>query len=72
MRSFDEDTRYFKELSKLKVKCKRCGHTQTLFKDKVICDWCKYYIYKDKKLEFVERLKQELKNEELLWKTVNE
>lgn len=54
---FNEDTKYFNEVSKLKVKCK-CGHTQTLFTDKAICDWCKNYIYRDKKQEFKDKMKQ--------------
>lgn len=46
--SYKEDTKYFAELKKLKVKCK-CGHMQTVFKDKTICDLCGTLVYRDKK-----------------------
>ena len=41
-----------------KIKCK-CGHTQLLGnQDRVICDWCKHWIYKDKRTEFKHKLKE--------------
>lgn len=46
-------------------KCGKCGHTQFLGKqDKIICDWCKNYIFKNKKDEFMYRmgLKNEMSN----------
>lgn len=61
MSLYEEDTRYFKEVDKLKVKCKRCGHTQTIFGNKDICNSCGYYIYRNKKLEFMEQLKVKIK-----------
>lgn len=49
------------ELAKHKVKC-RCGHKVILInRDKVICDWCGNYVYKDKKQEFKERITQCMK-----------
>ena len=41
-----------------KIKCK-CGHTQLLGnQDRVICDWCKHWIYKDKRTEFKYKLRR--------------
>lgn len=45
-------------LNNYKVKCK-CGHTLILIgRDKVICNHCGYYVYKDKKQEFQERMRK--------------
>lgn len=54
------DTRYFNEISKLKVKCP-CGHSQTVFNDKTICRWCGRMVYRNKKMEFKERLIEKLR-----------
>lgn len=43
-------------LSNYKVKC-RCGHTLIIVgKPKVICSHCGYYVYKDEKEEFKDRM----------------
>lgn len=41
-----EDTMMFKTYSEIRVKCKRCGHTNTIpaFLDKKTCWFCKYNI----------------------------
>ena len=40
------------------VKCENCGHSINLDgKDKRICEWCGRYIFKDKKTEFLYRMK---------------
>lgn len=61
---FSEVNRYASEMNKYKVKCK-CGHKMTLINsvDKVICDWCGNYVYKNKKLEFRERMRKCLKKQ---------
>lgn len=50
--------------SQFKVKCK-CGHTFPMpyTIDKLLCDHCGVYYYRDKKLEFKERMKQAMKGE---------
>ena len=52
------NTKFIDELSKYKVKCK-CGHTQILTNrfDRVLCSYCGNYIYRDKKTEFMYKLK---------------
>lgn len=47
-------------VSNMKKKCK-CGHTQLVLKDKVLCSYCGHYIFKDKKTEFIYRMKEKLK-----------
>lgn len=55
-----------KELEKLqevqteyRKKCKNCGHTRLLgMNDKIICNHCGNYIFKDDKAEFEYRLKE--------------
>ena len=43
-----EDTRYFDERTKYKVKCK-CGHSVLMQPtiEKKLCSWCGYYIYRE-------------------------
>lgn len=50
------------EYDKVKITCK-CGHRVIIphWVKKQICDWCGNYVYRDKKLEFQEKLKKELK-----------
>lgn len=50
------------ELDKVKVRCK-CGHRVIIpiWEDKQLCSWCKNYVYRDKRIEFKERLKGLLK-----------
>ena len=55
------------ERTKILIKCKKCGHTIAMpFVDKTICSHCHNYVFKNKKIEFEYRLKEnmykELKN----------
>lgn len=51
------------KLQNNRYKC-NCGHTIyiTNNKDKVLCRWCGKYVYRNKKLEFMERLENARKN----------
>ena len=57
---YEQDSRYFKELQNLKIKCP-CGHSQLVIYDKAICDWCGKWVYRDKKQEFRERVKEKIR-----------
>ena len=48
------------------VKCK-CGHSISFLdkSEKKICNWCGNYVYKNKKLEFIEKLSFYLRKKEL-------
>ena len=50
------------EYDKVKYCCE-CGHRVVIpyWRDKGLCTWCHNYVYKDKKLEFKERLRSELR-----------
>ena len=56
-----EDTRYFDERTKYKVKCK-CGHSVLMHPklERKICSWCGYYIYREQKVEFKDMLLRRL------------
>ena len=44
-------------LSNYKVKCK-CGHTIVLIKrNKVLCNFCGHYVYKNQKEEFKDKMR---------------
>lgn len=42
------------EYSKVKYKCKNCGHKVVIpyFVDKQLCSWCKHYVFKNEQDEF--------------------
>ena len=63
--TFKEISKYCNEIQKFKVECK-CGHRVMIpfGKDFKICNWCGHKVYRNKNLEFKERLKQILKNED--------
>lgn len=50
------------EYDKVKIKCK-CGHKLVIpvWVDKQVCSWCGYYVYRNKRLEFKEKLMKEMK-----------
>jgi hypothetical protein len=51
------------EYDKVKYRCS-CGHRVIIphWKDKALCSWCHHYVYKDKQIEFKEKMKEKLKN----------
>lgn len=48
------------ERDKVKIKCNHCGRKAIIpvWVDKQLCSWCGYYIYRNKKLEFLETMKK--------------
>lgn len=60
------DFKLMEERTKYRVYCK-CGHSIVFFpvehKDKKLCSWCGYYVYRNKKVEFIDRLNSLLKIE---------
>lgn len=52
-----EDTRYFDERVKYKVKCK-CGHSILIqpVLEKKLCKCCGHYVYREQKVEFKDML----------------
>lgn len=57
-----EYDRMTEEYDKVKYRCS-CGHRVIIpyWTEKSLCHWCHNYVYKDKKLEFKERLQNELR-----------
>ena len=51
------------EYEKVKVKCKHCGRKKVIpvWRDKELCDWCGYYIYRNKQMEFKDNIKKMIK-----------
>lgn len=51
---------------KIKYKCS-CGHVVVIpvYVDKILCDWCNNYVFRDKKDEFKYRLKERINNERI-------
>lgn len=64
--NFWKDTKEYErradELDKVKIICS-CGHRVIvpMYAKKKLCDWCGYWVYRDKKEEFRDRLKQKMK-----------
>ena len=58
-----EIEKYHDEVQKAFISCPNCGHKVIIRKkeDKVLCSWCKNYVFKDKKSEFKYKIKQQMK-----------
>lgn len=62
---FKKDTKEFQrradELDKVKFIC-QCGHRVIIPKqvDKVLCDWCNTYVFRDKSEEFKYRMQEQM------------
>lgn len=50
------------ELDKVKYKCQHCGRRVVIpsFLNKILCDWCGHYVFKNKKEEFKYRMKEKM------------
>ena len=61
--SYREDTQLMNVLATFKIKCK-CGHVMVFVtnREKIICTHCGRYIYRNKKLEFKDKLLKERRN----------
>lgn len=59
--SFIEDSKYFTDRAKMRVICK-CGCSSYIpsFREKTMCRWCGATVYKNKKIEFKEKLNKEI------------
>ena len=62
-----EEIKRENDIAKCKYHCK-CGHVLVITNkmDKALCKWCGNYVYKDKKKEFIEKLKKQQKSKNLL------
>lgn len=58
-----EDTKLETERAKYKYYCK-CGHSLTIYpmekRIKKLCSWCGHYVYINKRVEFIDKLKKML------------
>ena len=63
--SYKDIKRYSKAVDLLKVQCKNCGRKTPFFSrtDRVICTWCRNYIYKNEQVEFKYKMKEVMRNE---------
>lgn len=61
--TFKEYKHMMSEYDKVKYRCK-CGHRVIIpyWEDKQLCTWCNHYVYKDKRIEFKEKLQYARKN----------
>ena len=61
-KTFKQIEKEDKAFSDYKVKCK-CSHViiMTSVKDRVMCDHCGHYVYRDKKAEYKYKMKELLK-----------
>lgn len=62
--NFKEAKKFHSKMTEYKIKCQHCGHGMVIppHLDKIICDWCGNYIFKNKKAEFKYRLQEKLNN----------
>lgn len=63
MKKYDVSDIMFAIITEAKKKCKHCGHTMLLGNsEKKICKYCGYYVYRNSKLEFKDKMKQALRH----------
>lgn len=61
MKGWKKMTEELNKITKDRCICPNCGHTLLFNRpDKVICSWCKHYVFKNKKVEFEWRLKESI------------
>lgn len=55
-----EIKKFMTEMSDSVIYCKKCGHSVNFLgkRDRMICNWCGNYIYKDDKTEFKYKMNQ--------------
>ena len=60
-RYIDKEAKIAERLKDNNVICK-CGHTNTMSakEEKKICNWCGYYVFKNKQKEFEYRLREKM------------
>ena len=60
--TYQEDTKRINALRTQRKYCKNCGHSMTYYQnsryDKLLCNYCGNYIYKNDLIEFKEKLKK--------------
>jgi len=59
-RKYEISDKAFNVYTNSTIKCKHCGHS-LLFgnKEKIICNHCGYYVYRNSKIEFKHKMQQE-------------
>lgn len=59
---FNNDKKSFRFFADNRMYCK-CGHSIMMRKDKdkIICSWCGHWIFKNKKDEFIYRMREKLR-----------
>ena len=62
MKKKDNTSKLQDALDDYRVKCK-CGHKTVIpvWLDKRICWWCGFWVYRNKKVEFKEKMQQKIK-----------
>lgn len=60
IKAFYKEDRIAEEQSKYKVKCKCGTKTVMVNVEKTICRGCGHWLYKNKKIEFIEKMKEQL------------
>ena len=52
--------------SKLKRQCKHCGRKKVIpvYLDRILCDWCGFWIYREPSIEFKYKLEEQMKRKD--------
>ena len=59
IRLYDQPTKFTMKEQDNMTHCKCCGHTVEFWhgENKVLCNWCNHWVYKNKKEEFKYKMK---------------
>ena len=61
-RAFYKMNKICDEEQKYQVTCKCGTKTVMVWADRALCRGCNHWVYRNKKIEFMEKMKEELKN----------
>ena len=67
MISYNDIEKLARERLRSKIVCKKCGCRSNLMpnrKDRVLCNWCKNYVYRTPEIEFRYKLKEQIRKRE--------
>lgn len=61
-RSYESVKKRSSTYTDLSTHCKFCGHTIVIVNvDRIVCNWCGHWVYKDNKTEFIYKMKEGLR-----------
>ena len=55
------DVKRHSSITNYSVKCKNCGHSVLPVRERIMCNYCGHWIYKNDKIEFKYKMQEKIK-----------